>query len=253
MSDIPPRYTSIIPLNEEYFLALHEQKAKILLGKNPLPISFIKSRKTTLDGTPGMKLRGTAPWEDYTQKTFEILHYTFDADDPEHIDFSLQKQAQRDQQRNIAAVFIDLLELKLLIKTEGHLHPYQIGFRLKPIPKESETGREVRKLIKRYQKPPDLLYSNPSRKAQKLYQRIMANPSCLELSYIVAMSKIQKGRNMTHEFLEGVSDRALDFQYEFERQTGGFVLNAYKRYDFRARGYILDGLVRKAVPLEVSV
>jgi hypothetical protein len=248
-SDIPPIYTSIIPLNEEYFLALHEQKAMLMLGKKPLPISYIQSRKTTFDGAPGMKLRGAAPWEEYLQKTIETLHYTYDSSIPEHSGFSLQKQAERDRQRKIHAVFIDLLELELKIDNKP---PYKIGFRLKTIPKESETGREVKRLIELYRKPPDLLYSNPAHRAQKLYQRIFACPSCLELNYIVSTSKITKDRNETIEFLAGMSERALKFQYEFERQTGGFVLNAYKRYDIRARGYILDGLVRKAALQEVT-
>jgi len=248
-NDIPPRYTSIIPLNEEYFLALHEQKAMLMLGKKPLPISYVQSRKTTFDGTPGIKIRGAAPWEEYLQKTIETLHYAYDSAIPEHSGFSLQKQAQRDRQRNIHAVFIDLLELELRIWESKT--PYKVGFRLKQIPKESETGREVKRLIEQYRKAPDLLYSNPAKKAQKLYQRIFASPSCLELDYILATSNVQKDRDMTNEYLAGVTETAQKFQKNFETLTAGFVLNAYKRYDFRARGYVLDGLVRKSVALEV--
>ena len=229
-------WTAIIPLNEEYYIALKEE---LNLTGAKLPIIRLKSRKTQQEGHP--TLLPSKPWEKYTSKEITSLYMDFNIEDPSHKDFDLQEQAKRNRERGLKAVFYDLLTLtvpyELGKKERTH---FEVEFRLRRVPKHSETLKVIREDV-RSLKNKHHLYSEISKRDKTYYQRIFQNPSCLEIFQIWQVAN-PFAPNITDELLNGVTERSQRFMSNIVVVTEGIVWDVYKKFDTQS-GFILDGVV----------
>ena len=225
-------WTAIIPLNEEYYIALKE-----LLGQK-LSILRLKSRKSQQEGHS--QLLPSQPWEKYTSKEVTSLYLDYDAKEPSHANFNLQMQAKRDRERNLKAVFIDQLTLKVpyqLGLTE--LTHYEVDFFLKRTPRNSETRKLIREELT-YLKKKYNIYQDISKRDKAFYQRIFQNPSCLEIQHVRQVAN--PFGSLKDDLLNGLSKESQKFMYNLAYVTKNIVWDAYKRFDTQA-GYVLDGVV----------
>jgi len=227
-------WTAIIPLNEEYYIALKE-----LLGQK-LPIIRLKSRKIQQEGHP--QLLPSQPWEKYTCKEVTSLYLDFDATEPSHASFNLQWQAKRDRERRLKAVFIDELTLKVPYQLGvDELTHYEVDFSLTRTPKNSETRKAIREEVTNL-KNKYHIYQDVSKRDKAFYQRIFQNPSCLEIRHIRQIANPFGSPKDTQNFLNGLTEKSHSFMCNLAYVTRNIVWDVYKRFDTQA-GYILDGIV----------
>lgn len=226
-------WTAIIPLNEEYYVALKEK----LSGKT-LPIIRLKSRKFQQEGHPTHL--PSKPWEKYTSKEVTNLYIDFNIDEPSHKNFNLQEQATRDRKRKLKAVFIDKLILKVPYELgKKELTHYEVDFTLSRTPKNSETRKTIQEEIKLL-KTKYGIYPDISKRDKKYYQRIFQNPSCLEIHQIRQIAN--PFTSFKNDLLNGLTTESQRFMCNLVSVTQGLVWDAYKKFDTQS-GYILDGVV----------
>lgn len=227
-------WTAIIPLNEEYYLALKEK-----LVAQTLPIIRLKSRKAQQEGHP--TLLSAKPWEKYTSTEVTNLYINFDTKNPEHETFTLQKQAERDRQRGLKAVFIDKLTLTVPCELEKKERThFEVDFLLSRLPKDSETRKIIQEEIRNL-KTKHGIYLDISMKDKTYYQRIFQSPSCLEISEVRQVAN-PFSPPVSEELLNGTSERSQRFMCNLVAVTKGVVWDAFKKFDTKS-GYVLDGVV----------
>jgi len=226
----PNIWTAIIPLNEEYYIAFNEKQSA-----HPLMLTRLKSRKYQQDGFPN--LLPSKPWEKYTLKEITTLYLDFDNRVSEHQTFNLQDQAKRDHERNLKAVFIDSLTLRIPWRYDGKTTQYDVEFALQQTPKFSLTRKAIQEHLRNL-KNTFGLYQNISKKDKTFFEHVFQRPSCLEICH-VQQFPVSGGNT---ELLGGTSDKSITFLCNIAVQTGHLVWNAYKKFDTQS-GLILDGVV----------
>lgn len=236
MTERAKPHTTIFPLNELYYIAKSEEQRDV-----KLPIIRLQSRKWQQDTKPTPL--PSESWEQYVSVENVSLTIDFNADDPTHAGFDLQKEAIRNQERGLKAVFIDHLVLRVPIKIGEEEHTYyHVDFGLTRLEKDAETLNEIQENILEFKEKYGL-YREISKRDKKYFQRLYTRPSCLEIE---AVWKIGKpfGSNLTVEMLDGLTDRSKDFQHNLMVATRGIVWTVYKHFTSTGK-FVIDGLVER--------
>lgn len=238
-------WTSIILLNEEFFLAKEEEiKMRNSSSEHVLPkltITRIKGRKFQFPKKREWCLLSGQPYERYRVGDLKHLEIKYDTEYFPTIDFNIQDQVRSDRERGLDAVFID--ELEIMLDIYKGKAPFFVGYTLTVIPRNSQTHREVKARVREYKRRYGL-YENMLTKEYK--RKMLETPSCLEASYV--FSGIPKSQfrpvNVTDKYLNGRTETSIQFLCTLTHKTNWVINCAYKVPSVR-EGMVLDGIIKE--------